>query len=80
MAAEAKQWAEHLQFGAVKVLSEEDTEAVLREVPPERILNRRFAYKDKARAQWLRDPSVPIKAKARLRPWSASAGGRRPDG
>ncbi|CAE6959768.1 HSP90 [Symbiodinium sp. CCMP2592] len=64
--AEAKQWEEHIQFGAVRVLSEQETQDVLKEVPAERILNSRFAYKDKARAQRLKDPTVPIRAKARL--------------
>ncbi|CAE7462138.1 GIP [Symbiodinium sp. CCMP2456] len=70
--AEAKQWNEHLHFGAVRVLSEAETAAVLTEVPAERVLSSRFAYKDKARAQRLLDSTVPVRAKARL-----CIGGRR---
>ena len=65
-AAEAKQWNEHLKFAAVRVLSKEETEQVYAEIPAERILTSRFAYKDKARAQRALNPEVPVKAKARL--------------
>ena len=63
---ERKQWQEHLDFCAVRVLSKAETAQVLEEVPPERILNARFALKSKARAQRLKNPEVPVKAKARL--------------
>ena len=42
--AELKQWQEHVDFGAVKALSVEDSHRVLREVDPSRILSSRFAY------------------------------------
>ncbi|CAE7214209.1 HSP90 [Symbiodinium sp. KB8] len=64
--AEQKQWSEHLKFEAVRVLTKEETEQVYAEVPPERILNSRFAYKDKARAQRAQHPDLPVRAKARL--------------
>ena len=64
--AERKQWKEHLQFEAVKVLNEEETAMVRAAVPPERILRSRFAYKDKNRPQRRINASIPVKAKARL--------------
>ena len=48
------------------MLSQAETEDVLRNVPGDRILTSRFAYKDKNRAKRLTDPTVPIRAKARL--------------
>ncbi len=49
--AELKQWKELLEFGgAVKALSVEESEEVIKNVPKERILNFRFAYKDKNHA------------------------------
>ena len=50
----------------MRVLSKAETEQVLEQVPPDRILNARFALKDKARAQRLKNPEIPVKAKARL--------------
>ena len=43
LAAEEKQWNEHLKYEAVKVLSVQESEKVRREVPSERILPCRFA-------------------------------------
>ena len=64
--AEKKQWREHLQFEAVRVLDEKETAEVRATVPPERILRSRFAYKDKNRPQRRINASIPVKAKARL--------------
>eukprot|EP00435_Cladocopium_sp_Y103_P019044 s2967_g4.t1 len=64
--AERKQWQEHLDFGAVRPLSVEESERVLHEVGRDRILNCRFLYRDKNRAKRRSDPAVPCKAKARL--------------
>ena len=64
--AEAKQWDEHIQFGAVRPLSVEESAQVEKEVGKERILPARFLYRDKNLAKRRRDASVPCKAKARL--------------
>ena len=64
--AEAKQWAEHVEYGAVRPLSAEESRHVLETVPNERILNSRFAYRDKNYAKRKSDPQIPPKPKARL--------------
>ena len=64
--AELKQWKEHLHYQAVRMLSKEETEKVRREIPKERILRCRFAYRDKNVAKRREDPTIPCKAKARL--------------
>ena len=64
--AEQKQWDEHIQFGAVRPLSREESLAVEEEVGKERILTSRFLYRDKNLAKRRRDGSIPCKAKARL--------------
>ena len=64
--AELKQWQEHLDFGAVRALSLEQSQEVERTVDSSRILNCRFLYRDKNRAKRRVDPKVPLKAKARL--------------
>lgn len=46
-----KQWQEHLQFEAARPLSVEESEEVIATVPPERILDCRFLYRDKNRAK-----------------------------
>ena len=65
--AAADQWADWTKYGAVDVLSHEQSQAVRRRVPPDRILPARFAYKDKnAGAREAGDDSIPLKPKARL--------------
>ena len=64
--AELKQWKEHVDFGAVRALSAEESQRVREEVSPDRILRSRFAYKDKNYAKRKCDASVPPKPKARL--------------
>ena len=63
---ELKQWKEHVEFGAVRPLSAEESQRVLDTVPAERILNSRFAYRDKNCAKRKTDPEIPWKPKARL--------------
>ena len=65
-AAEETQWQEHLQFGAVRPLTLEETRQVRQSVAPERILRSRYAYRDKNHSKRKLDPSLPPKAKARL--------------
>eukprot|EP00913_Durusdinium_trenchii_P017481 g16427.t1 len=64
--AEEKQWAEHIDFGAVKPLTVSESEEVLKTVDPSRILRARFAYKDKNHAKRKVDKNIPCKPKARL--------------
>ena len=64
--AEDKQWKEHVHYGAVRVLSMAETQQVRAEIPKERVLRSRFAYRDKNVAKRREDPSIPCKAKARL--------------
>lgn len=66
--AELKQWKEHVDFGAVRALSLEESQLVRASVSPDRILRSRFAYKDKNYAKRKCDPTVtvPPKPKARL--------------
>ena len=72
---ELKQWKEHVEFGAVRALSIEGSEEVAKTVPADRILNARFAYKDKNHAARKAGQDVPCKPKARL----CIAGHRDPD-
>lgn len=64
--AEATQWKEHVDFGAVRPLSVEESRQVLATVSPERILRSRFAYKDKNYSRRKTDASIPCRPKARL--------------
>jgi hypothetical protein len=64
--AEKKQWQEHLDFGAVRPLTLEESAQVEKEAGKDRILNCRFLYRDKNLAKRRQDPSIPCKAKARL--------------
>ena len=64
--AESKQSKEHIDFGAVKPLSVEESEKVEREVDKSRIITSRFLYRDKNRAKRRMDPNIACKAKARL--------------
>ena len=45
--AEGKQWLEHLDYDALEALSVEESQRVRANVPPDRILKSRWAYKDK---------------------------------
>ena len=64
--AEAKQWEEHIKYEAVRVHPPEDAELLRAKVHPNRILNARFAYRDKHAAKRREDSTVGPKAKARL--------------
>ena len=64
--AEEKQWLEHVEYGAVRPLSLEESQHVEASVPKDRILNSRFAYRDKNYAKRKSDPAVAPKPKARL--------------
>ena len=64
-AAEDKQYREHIDHEALEPLSLEESRRINME-KKDRILNSRFAYRDKALAKRRRDPDVPWKHKARL--------------
>ena len=64
--AEEKQWTEHVEFGAVKPLSVDESNRVEQEFGRDRILPARFLYRDKNLAKRRDDASIPCKAKARL--------------
>ncbi|OLQ15724.1 Copia protein [Symbiodinium microadriaticum] len=65
-AAEAKQWAEHVDSGALEVLTLAESDRIRAKVPPERILSSRYAYRDKHMGLRRINPETPWKAKARL--------------
>ena len=54
--AERKQWQEHIDFGAVRPLTLEESAQVEKEVGKDRILNCRFLYRDKNLAKRRKDP------------------------
>ncbi|CAE7361897.1 RE2 [Symbiodinium sp. CCMP2592] len=64
--AEATQWNEHLSFDALQPLSVAESDRVRWEVPAERILRSRWAYKDKNWARRREGEDVPWKCKSRL--------------
>ncbi|OLQ05449.1 Copia protein [Symbiodinium microadriaticum] len=64
-AAEAKQWQEHLQLGALMPLSVQESEEV-RKNEPDRIIGSRFAYRDKNYSKRRSSPDIEWKPKARL--------------
>ena len=64
--AEMKQWNEHVEFGAVRPLSLEESKKVEDQIGKERILPARFLYRDKNRSKRRQDDSIPCKPKARL--------------
>eukprot|EP00439_Symbiodinium_sp_Y106_P067451 s481_g11.t1 len=72
--AELKQWQEHVEHDALDPLTVEQSREVLR-TKPDRILNSRFAYRDKLWSRRRQDPEVGWKHKARL----VIAGHRDPD-
>ncbi|CAE7372042.1 unnamed protein product, partial [Symbiodinium necroappetens] len=65
-AAEVKQINEHLDHKALTILTKAETDEVYRTVAPERILNSRWAYRDKNYAKRKGDEKIEWKAKARL--------------
>ncbi|CAE7197707.1 unnamed protein product [Symbiodinium sp. CCMP2592] len=64
--AERVQWEEHLSFDALEPLSTEESERVRREVPADRILRCRWAYKDKNWSRRREGEDLPWKCKSRL--------------
>lgn len=64
--AEAKQWKEHIDFGAVRPLTLEETKEVEARVSKDRIISSRFLYRDKNRAKRRLDDNIECKPKARL--------------
>ncbi|CAE7827512.1 GIP, partial [Symbiodinium sp. CCMP2456] len=64
--AEDKQIREHLDHKALVPLSIEESQRIQNEIDPSRILNSRFAYRDKHWSRRKLDPTVPWKHKARL--------------
>ena len=64
--AEDKQWGEHMQHDALEVLSPAESRRVEEVVDRRRILNSRWAYRDKNLAHRRVRPDTPWKAKARL--------------
>ncbi|CAE7698950.1 RE1 [Symbiodinium sp. CCMP2592] len=64
--AEDKQFQEHLDHSALKPIGVEESEEILAKIDPSRILNSRFAYRDKHWSRRKIDASIPWKHKARL--------------
>ena len=64
--AEVVQWEEHLSFDALEPLTIDESNRVRQEVPPERILRSRWAYKDKNWSRRREGEEVPWKCKSRL--------------
>ena len=64
-AAEHKQYQEHLDYEALEPLSVDESLRVMEE-KRDRVLQSRFAYRDKAYAKRRKDPGLPWKHKARL--------------
>ncbi|CAE7671098.1 GIP, partial [Symbiodinium necroappetens] len=62
-AAEGKQWSEHENNQAITVLSVAESERIRATVPAERILNTRYAYKDKHMGLRRVQPDAPWKPK-----------------
>ena len=63
---EMVQWREHVDTGALEVLSVAESETVRRVQHPSRILSSRFAYRDKHLGRRRADPTIPWKPKSRL--------------
>ncbi|CAE7541147.1 RE2 [Symbiodinium sp. CCMP2592] len=64
--AERKQWEEHLSFDALEPLGTDESERVRREVPADRVLRSRWAYKDKNWSRRREGEDLPWKCKSRL--------------
>ena len=65
-AAEDKQFQEHLDHNALEPMSLEESTRIREEVPADRILSSRFAYRDKNWSRRKIDSEAPWKHKARL--------------
>ncbi|CAE7204839.1 RE1 [Symbiodinium microadriaticum] len=63
--AELRQWEEHVEHKALEALSIEESRQVLKD-KPQRVLNSRFAYRDKLWSRRREQPDVGWKHKARL--------------
>ncbi|CAE7456103.1 RE1 [Symbiodinium sp. CCMP2592] len=63
---EMVQWNEHVDTGALEVLSVQESEEVRRTEHPSRILTSRFAYRDKHLGRRRANPDTPWKPKSRL--------------
>ncbi|CAE7822217.1 GIP [Symbiodinium sp. CCMP2456] len=64
--AEAVQWKEHVDTGALEVLDLATSDHIRQTVAAERILSSRFAYRDKHMGRRRADPTCPWKPKSRL--------------
>ncbi|CAE7496514.1 GIP [Symbiodinium sp. CCMP2592] len=64
--AERKQWNEHLEHKALEIMDVQSSLRTRAEVPKERILLSRYAYRDKAMGKRKACPETPWRAKARL--------------
>ncbi|CAE7207103.1 GIP [Symbiodinium sp. CCMP2592] len=64
--AERKQWNEHLEHKALEIMDIQSSLKARAEVPRERILPSRYAYRDKAMGKRKACPETPWRAKARL--------------
>ena len=64
--AEDKQYQEHLDHAALEPMSVSESDRIREEVPADRILSSRFAYRDKNWSRRKIDPNTPWKHKARL--------------
>ena len=63
--AELKQYEEHLQYGALEPLDVE-TSRKINQLKKDRVLDSRFAYRDKNWSKRRKDPGISWKAKSRL--------------
>ena len=64
--AEGKQWREHLHFDALEPLNDIDSEYIKKNVPSERVLRSRWAYKDKNWSKRRLEGQAEWKCKSRL--------------
>ena len=64
--AEAKQWSEHLHFDALEPLDDAATEYVKNNLPKERVLRSRWAYKDKNWSRRRLEGQAEWRCKSRL--------------
>ena len=64
--AEAKQWSEHLHFDALEPLDDAATEYVKNNIPKERVLRSRWAYKDKNWSKRRLEGQAEWRCKSRL--------------
>ena len=64
--AEAKEWADWQKNGGVKIISPSEARQIKSATDPRRIINLRFAYRDKNASIRTPQSNLPVKAKARL--------------